>query len=99
MCFIPMTLTARKYATSQALLRVKQSYIQISFKGIGDLQKLALVPGGISFVSAAITATLKIKMLFPKLMYLQGRTQDFLKGGGRFFSCIMASRVRKINFT
>ena len=30
----------------------------------------------------------------------QGRTQDFLKEGGRiFFPCIMASRVRKINFT
>ena len=30
----------------------------------------------------------------------QGRTQEFLKGGGRnFFPCIMASRVRKINFT
>ena len=29
----------------------------------------------------------------------QGRTQDFLKGGGKFFPCIVASTVRKINFT
>ena len=32
----------------------------------------------------------------------QRRTQDFLKGrggGGAIFSCIVASRVRKINFT
>ena len=28
----------------------------------------------------------------------QGRTQDFLKGG-EFFPYIVASRVRKINFT
>ena len=30
---------------------------------------------------------------------VQGRTQDFLKGGRIFFICIVASRVRKINFT
>ena len=31
---------------------------------------------------------------------LQGRTQDFLKGGGaKIFPCIVASRVRKINLT
>ena len=29
----------------------------------------------------------------------QGRTQYFLRGGGRKFPCRMASRVRKINFT
>ena len=29
----------------------------------------------------------------------QGRTQDFVKGARIFCSCIMASRVRKINFT
>ena len=30
---------------------------------------------------------------------IQGRTQDFLKGVTQFFPCIVASRVRKINFT
>ena len=29
----------------------------------------------------------------------QGRTQDFLKGGGIIFSCIAASRVKKIHLT
>ena len=30
----------------------------------------------------------------------QGRTQDFLKGGGaKSFPCIVTSRVLKINFT
>ena len=36
----------------------------------------------------------RITMLLGR--YLQGRTQDFLRGGGgEFFSCIMARRVRK----